>query len=130
MQLGALAAAAALLLVVWTGRAPRTGFPAPTRDEPALAAASPVSPIGTSGPATAFGWVPAAPAKRYRVVLFDSTGATLFEGETEDTTLALPDSVTLAPGALYLWKVESEISFDRWASSRLVRFRPTSAGRP
>ena len=89
----------------------------------AAAAPVPLVPASTAGELT-FRWSATSGADRYRLVLFDSAGSALFEGESGDTMLVLPDSVRLAAGTLYLWKVEAETSFDRWVSSELVRFRP------
>lgn len=118
--------AAALLLMVWTGRRTGPDQASPTRDETVTAAAAPVpiAPARTDAGEVRFSWSPTSKADRYRLVLFDSAGSAMFEGESGDTTIVLPDSVRLDRGALYLWKVEAETSFDKWVSSELVRFRP------
>lgn len=118
--------AAALFLIVWTGRRAGPDEASPTRDETVTAAAAPVpaTPERTHAGEVRFRWSPTARADRYRLVLFDSAGSAVFEGESGDTTLVLPDSVRLARGTLYLWKVEAETSVDKWVSSELVRFRP------
>jgi hypothetical protein len=118
--------AAALLLLVWTGRGTDPDVASPTRDETVAAAAAPVplEPATTDAGDVRFRWGPTSKADRYRFVLFDSAGSAVFEGESGDTTLVLPDSVRLSRGTLYLWKVEAETSFDKWVSSELVRFRP------
>ena len=90
----------------------------------AVAAPVPLAPAATDAGEVRFRWKAAAKADRYRVVLFDSAGSAMFEDESADTTLVLPDSVHLTPRALYFWKVEAETSFDKWVSSELVRFRP------
>ena len=118
--------AAALLLVVWTARTTGLDQASPTREEPVTAAAAPVPVAPTATPAgeMTFRWSPTSKTDRYRIVLFDSTGSAIFEGESAETTFALPDSIRLVPGALTRWKVEAETSLDRWVSSELVRFRP------
>ena len=118
--------AAALLLMVWTGRSAGPDQASPTRDETVTGAAAPVPrpPARTDAGEVRFRWSPTSKADRYRLVLFDSAGSAMFEEESGDTALVLPDSVRLTPGALYLWKVEAETSFDKWVSSELVRFRP------
>jgi anti-sigma factor RsiW len=118
--------AAALLLLVWTGRGTETDQASPTRDETVTAAAAPVplEPTTTDAGKVRFRWSPTSKVERYRLVLFDSIGSAMFESESSDTMLVLPDSVRLARGTLYLWKVEAETSFDKWVSSELVRFRP------
>lgn len=123
--------AAALVLVVWTTRTTAPDGASTTRDEPVAGAAAPrpLVPIATGDGAVTFRWSPVSKADRYRLVLFDSAGSTMFERESAETTLVLPDSVPLAPGALYLWKIEAETSWDRWVSSELVRFRPAGPAR-
>ena len=71
-------------------------------------------------------------AEVYRVTLFDKVGKLLFEMESADTMTALPDSIGLAPGRLYLWKVEARIGWERWVSSELIEFRvgPVSVQSP
>lgn len=82
----------------------------------------PISPIGTVAATTTLRWTSVPGSDRYRVVLFDSGGRVLYETRLMDTTLALPDSVVLAPGTPYLWKVEARTGWDRWSSSDLVQF--------
>ncbi len=57
------------------------------------------------------------------MTLFDKVGKLLFEMESADTMTALPDSIGLAPGRLYLWKVEARTGWERWVSSELIEFR-------
>lgn len=125
------AAAAALFLIVWTGRFPSSDTSAATREPPiaSVAAPTPLAPAGSEAGRVVFRWA-AAGGLRYRVVLFDSVGSALFEGTSGDTMLPLPDSIRLAPGDLYLWKVEAEVAPDRWVSSRLVQFRPSGEPPP
>ncbi len=42
----------------------------------------------------------------YRVTVLNESGASVWTAETRDSTVALPDSVTLLPGATYFWRVE------------------------
>ena len=119
----AAAAAAILLMLVWTGRP--TDRPAETREqaEAAVAAPTPLGPVGSAAGGVEFRWKPAG-GPRFRVVLFDSAGSALFEQTTTGDRVGLPDSVALSSGRLYLWKVEVETGPDRWVSSDLVPFRP------
>lgn len=82
----------------------------------------PLFPVGAVAAATTLRWASVAGAERYRVTLFAAGGRVLYESLLADTVATLPDSVRLAPGATYLWKVEAGTGFDRWAASDLVRF--------
>lgn len=101
-------AAAALLAVgipgvLWLGRPvpdPMRGSDSPIRL---------VAPVGTA-PAdrpAAFVWRPLTGAERYTLIVVDSAGRDVFVSETADTMVPLPDSVTLAAGASYLWWVQA-----------------------
>ena len=75
-------------------------------------------------------WSTVLGADRYRVTLFDSTGVVVFEAESVDTTVALPESVALPSGRKYLWKVEARTDIGRWSASDLVEFSiPTGPSR-
>ena len=67
-------------------------------------------------------WSPLDLAKRYRVLVFDAEGTTLYRVEAGDTVLPLPDSLPFSPGQAYFWKVEADTGLDRWVSSNLVEF--------
>ena len=71
-----------------------------------------------------FTWRGAA-AARYRVIITDSAGAELYSSATSDTTLVLPPSVALDPGARYFWFVDElradGSSFSSRASSFSIR---------
>ncbi|MBA3557731.1 MAG: tetratricopeptide repeat protein [Gemmatimonadaceae bacterium] len=121
--IGVLAAAAAVLLVVrprlkdgdsGEHRGPTiTAVPAPAL----------LSPVGDVAVARTLRWRAVAGADRYRVTLFDDRGRALLEAQTADTITTLPDSVALAPGRSYLWKVEARTGWERWSSSELIEFR-------
>jgi CHAT domain-containing protein len=90
----------------------------------------PLSPIGDVPAATMLRWTAVDGAERYRVTLFDAAGKVLFETQTTDTAAAFPVSIVIAPGQLYLWKVEARTGWDRWASSELIEFRVASGLAP
>jgi CHAT domain-containing protein/tetratricopeptide (TPR) repeat protein len=98
----------------------------------ASSAPVPVSPIGDVVAATTLSWSAVPGAEGYRVTLFEAGGKLLFEAESPDTVTALPDSIVLVPGSLYLWKVEARTSWERWVSSELIEFRvgPVSVASP
>lgn len=121
-RLGIAAAAAVVLILAWPGDSGRLD---PHRGETVTAGSEPVGigPVGDAGAADALVWHSAPGAQLYRVVLFGESGDVLFEQETHDTTAGLPDSVPLAPGGAYLWRVDARVGWDRWTSSELLRFR-------
>jgi len=124
-----LFAAAAILLVVWPGGGTNAGQ---GHRDPTITAGStpaPVAPVGNVSEARTLEWAAVSGADRYRVTIFDATGNVLFEIQVSETATALPDSITLAPGQLYLWKVEARTAPERWVSSDLIEFRlaPDSA---
>ncbi len=124
-----LAAAAVLLLLVslpWVDRSPmHRGPPLP----PPATTPIPRSPLGTVAAVQDLRWSPVAGADRYRVTVFDATGAVVYSAEASDTAVAFPDATTLVPGASYLWKVDARIGFERWAASELAEFRVAGARR-
>ena len=71
-----------------------------------------VTPVGrvASERATHFVWRKVPNAKRYTLVVVDTTGTELFASETRDTAIVLPDSVRLASGRTYLWWVQARLS--------------------
>jgi anti-sigma factor ChrR (cupin superfamily) len=116
------AAAAIVLLVAMPGR---KDDGAPLHRAPTITAVSapvPMSPVGIVAAAETLRWTTVGGADRYRTTLFDDAGAVLFETQTANTVAALPDSVRLAPGRSYLWKVEARTGWDRWSASELIEF--------
>lgn len=114
------AAAAVVLLLVQ----PRT-LEEPVHRAPTItagAAPTAVSPIGSVADARMLRWNGVAGADRYRVTLFGAEGRVIYDIELVGTQVDLPDSVVLAPGVPYLWKVEARTGFDRWAASELIEF--------
>jgi len=60
-------------------------------------------------------------ADRYRITVFAPDGAVIFETQTRDTAIALPDRVMRAPSDTILWRVEAHVGWEaRWASSDLA----------
>ena len=118
-----LAAAATVLLLLWSPAADR--FPGHRGPPPPSPATTPIprSPVGAVAAVNDLRWSPVTGADRYRVTVFDATGGVVFATEASDTVVAFPDSITLVPGASYLWKVDARTGFDRWAASELTEFR-------
>ena len=120
----AVAAAAAVVLVLWTrpagGPAESSGYREPvvtTSVAPAI-----VAPRGTAAAAHQLVWTAVPRADRYRLTLFDETGSVVWETQTTDTTALLPDRVRVRTGRSYLWKVEAQTGWNRWVASDLVEF--------
>lgn len=125
----AAAAAAILFLVVNPISRPEAGGP-PLRGvgEPARAGALQVSAIlPLSGGvvqrgALTFVWGAAAPDARYHVTLTDALANEIWSGDTSDTLLVLPESVSLDPGATYLWYVDALLLDGQSATTRAQSF--------
>jgi hypothetical protein len=122
-RIAVAALAAAVLLIVAVPR--RGNEDGPLHRSPGITAvASPVlvAPAGVVRDVGALRWATVGGADRYRATLFDGTGVVLYEIQTADTVVALPDSVRLAPGRSYLWKVEARTGWGRWSASELIVF--------
>lgn len=117
-----IAAAAIVAFIALPWRA--VDDPSTHRAPTITAAASPVlmAPVGVVADARTLRWTGVAAADRYRVTLFDATGAVVHETQTADTLVALPSSVSLARGRGYFWKVEARTGWNRWSASDLVEF--------
>ena len=106
VPIGALAAAAVILLAVYVGRRPAPPDASTTRGGSTLAI---VAPIGQVNRVNELRWNgPAAADVTYRVEILDSTGQSIFESRvTGKTTLDIPVSVqtSLIAGAQYQWLV-------------------------
>lgn len=122
-----LAAAAVMLVVLRpddptrTTIAGRPGGPV-HRDQATLAASGAprlISPTGAEAGDT-LRWTSVPHADRYRVVVFDRQGNTVFEAQTTDTAIALPESPRVARSQVLLWKVAARTNWDRWVESELV----------
>lgn len=127
------AAAAAVLFIALLARSGNHGPATPVHrasDVPAAQAPVPIAPRGAVQRPELLSWAGVAGAGRYRVTLYRSDGQVLFGLELPDTATPLPDSVTLAAGQVYLWKVEARTGWDRWTASELVRFTVAKELRP
>jgi anti-sigma factor RsiW len=92
--------------------------------------ALPGSPVGIVTAADTFRWPSIAGADRYRIRIFDHSGAVLLELVTTDTVLARPDSIGFIAGKSYLWTVAAHTGFDRWSSSLSWEFSMSPEPRP
>lgn len=126
------AAVAAALLLVFTWPRPAEDASGAHRERAMTSAPAPVleSPVGTVAGAAILQWSAVSGADQYRVTMYDTRSHVLFETELADTVATLPDSIRLAPGETYLWKVEARTGWDRWSASELAEFRIARGGQP
>ena len=122
-----LATAAALLVVVLQREnESQIGIPA-LRDsvvtDTSANAPVPIAPRTTVDRVDQFVWSRVPRAGRYRLRLYNEEGDVLWTTETADTAVAMPVSIDLAPRVTYLWKVEAQTEWRKWANSDLVEFR-------
>ncbi len=117
-------AAAAILLLLALPSRDDDGVAPPHRAPTIAAVSSPVlmSPVGIVAGAETLRWTAVAGADQYRVTLFDAAGAVVYETQTADSAVVLPNSVSLVPGPSYLWKVEARTGWGRWSASELIEF--------
>jgi hypothetical protein len=123
LQVAIPAAAAAVILLL--AMPSRQDDGAPPHRAPTITAVSspiPMSPVGIVAAAETLRWATVAGADRYRVTLFDAVGGVVYESQTADSVVALPDSVRLTRGRSYLWKVEARTGWGRWSASELIEF--------
>ena len=126
LPLGLAAAAALVVLLVQPPANPVQG--SPRREVAVTATPAPIAiaPRDAGDPTTVLVWSSVPRATRYRVLVAGEGGDAVLRAETDDTTLAIPDTLSLRAGASYVWKVEAEIGFGRWVASDMVQF---TAGR-
>ncbi len=124
VPLGVAAAAAAVLLLVWPRPVEEPALP-PNFREPVVsttAAPSAIAPRGAIVAASRFVWTGVPHADRYRLTVFDATGRVVWETQTGDTAVGLPESIRLQREASYFWKIEAQTGWNRWVGSDLIEF--------
>ncbi len=62
-------------------------------------------------------WTSVPHADRYQVMVFDRDGTLVWDPQTSDTGLAVPDALIRDTSTTYLWKVEARTGWDRWVAS-------------
>ena len=115
-------AAAAVILLFALPQRRDDGAPHRAPTITAVSSPVPMSPVGVVAAAEFLRWSTVAGADRYRTTLFDDAGTVVYEAQTADTVVTLPDSVRLALGRSYLWKVEARTGWGRWSASELIEF--------
>ena len=132
--LAASAAVAAALLILLISPEPFRNPPPESHRSPAVAPSdvlpTALAPVGNVAQVKELRWARVPSADRYRVTLFHPSGHVLYEATPADSIIVLPDSVVVASGIRYLWKVEARVDFNRWVSSNLVGFTLVEGTRP
>jgi hypothetical protein len=123
-----IAAAAAILLLVWPRSTEHTDLAPGLRDSTPtiIDAPVPIAPRASVTRVDRFLWFGVPGVDRYRLRLYDNEGALVWTAETAETVAAQPDSIVLAAPGTYFWKIEAQVEWQRWAASDLVEFRLTA----
>jgi hypothetical protein len=102
---GALSAAAVVVLIVATGPDLQRLFE--SSDGARGAGIELTAPTATGGTLPSLEWKTGLTASRYRVELTDPAGTTVYQAETNASSVTLPANVATAllPGASYTWRV-------------------------
>jgi hypothetical protein len=127
-----LAAAAMVLLLLWTGGGHQAPIGTVTRD-PALTntlAPRPIAPIGNVSRLDSLQWSAVPGAHRYALTVFSGDGRTLWQTTLSDTAVALPESLRFSSLSPYYWRIKAETAFGRWVESDLVTFMVTAERAP
>jgi hypothetical protein len=124
---GLAAAATIAALILWPHSVDESGTEYREGGITTVGAPVVVAPRGLVTTAPRMIWSAVPRVTRYRVRLYDATGAVLWESEVMDSSAILPGFVRLTAGTTYLWKVEAKTGRGRWVSSDLVEFQ---VGRP
>ena len=121
-----LAAAAGALFFLWPSQAPPGEAPGIERSRATAARLAVVAPTASAEVAVdsvVFTWRSAGVGANYRVTVATEDGSTVWTGTTGDTTVSLPDSVTLAPSRTWFWYVDALFPDGRSTSTGIQRLR-------
>jgi hypothetical protein len=69
-----------------------------------------------------FHWISLGSTLVYRFSLLETTGRVIWITDTPDTAVAIPQSVVLQPGKVYLWRVETSLADKTLERSALHAF--------
>ena len=119
-----LAAAAAVLIFFIAPQRTHESTAPLLREHAVTTTASPTLsvPRGAVAALRAMTWSSVPHADQYRVTLFDREGSIAWRTQSADTSVLLPDTVHIARGVPYYWKVDARIELGRWVSSDLTSF--------
>jgi hypothetical protein len=119
-----MAAAAAVLIAIWTGANRRPPAEPVSRDATLTTSGAPVplTPVGRVARVDTLRWRAVPEGRRYRVTLFTGEGQVAWQTSTTDTFAVPADTLKLAATSPYYWQVKAETSYGRWVESELVGF--------
>jgi hypothetical protein len=118
-----IAAAAAVLLVIWTGTLHRPRTEPVTRDATlTVTMPLPVAPLGNVSRFDTLRWRAVPEILRYRVTLFTGDGQVAWQTTTADTFAVPGDALRIVAVSPYYWQVKAETTYGRWVESEVVGF--------
>ncbi len=126
---GPVAAAAAVILLLVTGRPEGTPGERVTRGErpsagvPRLEVVAPQGEQSISRESLVFVWRAAGPDAHYRFTLTDLSGTVILTQEGADTTLVMPESIILRLDQVYYWYVDALLANGNSLTTGVQRFR-------
>ena len=88
---------------------------------PRLAVTTPANGDSVAAAGMVFQWR-SRPGDSYRVTVLTETGEPVWTAETMDTSVSLPNAITLQPGRLYFWRVDA-VADGLSATSGVQRFQ-------
>jgi anti-sigma factor RsiW len=122
--LGALAAAAVVLVMAVPGNAPSPSNTRALRNtESPLETISPASSAAIDPGRVEFIWRSAGPRADYTVTLQDTTGRVVWTSTGADTVAVLPDTVALGAAQTWFWVVDALAPEGQSRSTGLKRLR-------
>jgi hypothetical protein len=122
---GGLVAAALIGLVLLRGIDSEPEFDRLREGEEGLATIERITPVGPVGAAelpVRFTWTSETPDAFYRFALLAEDGAELYSTGIRDTSVTLPDSITLFPQSTYHWYVDAVLPNGRSITTGLQSF--------
>lgn len=133
MALATAAGVTALLLIPRSALTPPSHDAAPSleREGAITTTAAPriLGPAGPAAPGDSLRWTSVPHADRYEVGVFDREGTVVWNPETRDTILPIPEPLFGSGTTTYLWRVKARTGFDRWVASEWADLTTSPAGR-
>jgi hypothetical protein len=133
---GGLAAAAVLAGLLLSPEAvrllQRDPGPADTYRERTITTTAPpriVAPVGAATTTDSLVWTSVPGADLYRVTFWRPDGTVAWEGESLDTALVIPATLSSSGGGPLMWQVKARTGWDRWVGSDLAQTSLTSPRR-